>query len=211
MESYNCLSWLQHVPAEQRKQINMNVSAPPFSILCLNVTGDANLGNMMRTACLMGCKDFYIAGRKSWDKRYSVGAHHYMNVHHVPDVYTTIINTHHTIECSCGECKKIDTTQLISFLQTHPQNHTPVFIEQGGNSILDHTWRIGNAFPIFIYGNESHGIPYHVIQKVKAAIPDTAIVSVPQLGIMRSHNVATTCTIVLWEYTRKDLLMNPTN
>jgi tRNA(Leu) C34 or U34 (ribose-2'-O)-methylase TrmL len=58
---------------------------------------------------------------------------------------------------------------------------------------------------MFIYGNESHGIPYHVIQKIKTAIPDTMIVSVPQLGIMRSHNVATTCTIVLWEYARTGL------
>jgi tRNA G18 (ribose-2'-O)-methylase SpoU len=32
------------------------------------------------------------------------------------------------------------------------------------------------------------------------------VVSVPQLGIMRSHNVATACSIVLWEYNRQRLM-----
>lgn len=206
MEPYNCLSWLQHLPAEQRKQINMNTIAPHFSILCLNITGDANLGNMIRTACLMGCKTFYIAGRKAWDKRYSVGAHHYINVCYLPDVYNTTINTHHSIDCSCGECKKVNIDNLVSFLQE--KQLRPVFIEQGGMSILDKTWRVNHhdTQPIFIYGNESNGIPSVVIKQVKAALPDTSIVSVPQLGIMRSHNVATTCTLVLWEYARSDLV-----
>ena len=171
-----------------------------FSVLCLNVTGDANLGNMIRTSCLMGCKNFYIAGRKIWDKRYSVGAHHYMNVHHLPEIYHTTIDTHHNLDCKCGECKTIAVNNLIAFIKEIGMR--PVFIEQGGTNALEKTWKMGSTPPIFIYGNESNGIPMSVIREVKDAISDTTVVSVPQLGIMRSHNVATTCTITLWEFAR---------
>lgn len=180
------------------------MNSDSFSVLCLNVTKDSNIGNMIRTAGLLGCKHFFMAGRKKYDKRSTVGAHHYMNIQHLPGMYHTLINTHHTLDCDCGACKVVNTPALIDFIKS--TSLRPVFIEQGGMSVVNNTWKLGSDNPLFIYGNESHGIPMSVIHQVQKEIPETCVVSVPQLGIMRSHNVATTCTIVLWEYNRMRLM-----
>lgn len=196
---YNCLDWLKPASSSDRRAANQQMSND-IAILCLNVQGDANLGNMMRTACLFGAHTFYLAGRKKWDKRYSVGAHHYMDVVYLPDVFHVRIDTHHPLECTCGVCKTVDNTMLIDFLKN--KNYTPCFIEQGGTQICDPVWKHTIANPIFIYGNETNGIPQETLRQVRRAIPTTQILSIPQHGVMRSHNVATTCTIALWEYFR---------
>jgi tRNA G18 (ribose-2'-O)-methylase SpoU len=196
---WNCVSWLQSAPFEVRREINMNQRAPAtFSILCLNVTADSNIGNMIRTASLLGCKNFYTAGRRHWDRRSSVGAHNYMNMEHLPDVYSCEISTHHVLDCDCGSCKVVNIPALRAFIESH--GYTPIFIEQGGMNVLDKTWHSGVDNVLFIYGNEHHGIPRHVMREIGGTI-----VSIPQLGIMRSHNVGTTCAIVLWEFTRQHI------
>lgn len=201
---WNCAAWLQgSSDASRRKRINMGMAPGRFSMLCLNLTCDSNVGNMIRTACLMGCKNFYTAGRRKWDKRSAVGAHHYIDVVHLDDIYTCLIDTRHPIDCDCGICKIINVDALCSFIKSI--GTTPVFVEQGGVSVLDRSWTLGHDHVLFIYGNESHGIPLNVMKTVKEHIPETLVVSVPQLGVLRSHNVATTCSIVLWEYNRKML------
>lgn len=199
---YNCIDWFKHYPSEKRKEIHNHLT-DDFAVLCLNVCGDANLGNMIRTASLFGCHHFFLAGRKKWDKRYSVGAHHYMDVSFLPNIFDVTIDTHHDIECRCGGCKTINHDALVKFL--NDEMFTPVFIEQGGSIIQDDVWKKVVKRPIFIYGNETSGIPSSTIQFVKRAIPDTLVLSIPQMGIMRSHNVATTCSIVIWEYMRNKM------
>jgi len=201
---WNCVTWLQKSPCDVRRKINMQMSSDSFSLLCLNLTADSNIGNMIRTACLLGCKKFYTAGRRKWDKRSSVGAQNYMNIIHLENIYTCIIDTHHALECDCGECKIVNVDALTAFIRAI--GATPVFVEQGGMSVLEKSWKVGHSHVVFIYGNESHGIPRQVIHAVKHNIPETVVVSVPQLGIMRSHNVATACSIVLWEYNRQRLM-----
>jgi tRNA G18 (ribose-2'-O)-methylase SpoU len=202
---FNCIDWLKSYSDEERRDIN-NLMANDIAILCLNVQGDANLGNMIRTACLFGCKTFYLAGRKKWDKRYSVGAHHYMDVVHLPELYDVRIDTHHPIDCKCGDCKTLHADKLVEFLKTH--NYTPCFIEQGGTPVVDAVWKKLTERPIFIYGNESNGIPPSALHYVQQHIPNMHVLSVPQHGIMRSHNVSSVCTIVLWEYMRHSLSHN---
>jgi tRNA(Leu) C34 or U34 (ribose-2'-O)-methylase TrmL len=62
--------------------------------------------------------------------------------------------------------------------------------------------------PIFIYGNEHFGIPLETIRYIKKHIPDSRTLSIQQVGIMRSHNVTTACTLVIWEYVRQKLMDN---
>ena len=44
-----------------------------FSVGCINITGDLNIGMMIRSACLLGAENFYIFGRNKFDKRSTVG------------------------------------------------------------------------------------------------------------------------------------------
>lgn len=201
----NCISLFQDVECiHKRREIHHKICCDTkFDVMCFNVRGDINLGNMMRTSCLMGCKHFYLCGRKVWDKRFSVGAHHYMSVEFVPNIFSMTINTHHPIDCVCGTCKIVDVDAFCDFLING--SWRPVFVEQGGISVFDPSWKIldDDNRVLLIFGNESSGIPQHVIRSVKQLIPSACVVNVPQMGMMRSHNVATTCSIVLWELNRK--------
>jgi tRNA G18 (ribose-2'-O)-methylase SpoU len=54
-----------------------------FSVGCINITGELNIGMMIRSACLLGAENFYIFGRKKFDKRSTVGAEKYINIVYV--------------------------------------------------------------------------------------------------------------------------------
>ena len=199
---WNCRDWAKCFPASKRKEISLALTPNPdeFAILCLNVTGDQNLGTMIRTASLLGCTTFYIAGRKKWDKRLSVGAHHYINVVFLPDIYNIVIDTRHDHECKCGTCKTLNVPKFHDFIAKH--GYTPIFLEHGGENILEpsNPWRSIEK-PLFMFGNESFGIDPSIIQST----PNKHLLSIPQLGIMRSYNVATSLAIVVWEYQRMKL------
>lgn len=56
-----------------------------FSVLCLNIHQDINLGNCLRSFnAFLGTK-FYIYGKKHWDRRGAVGVHNYTKVTHLDD------------------------------------------------------------------------------------------------------------------------------
>ena len=61
-----------------------------FSVGCINVTGDLNIGMMIRSACLFGAENFYIFGRNKFDKRSTVGAENYINI--VQYVFDSMFN-----------------------------------------------------------------------------------------------------------------------
>lgn len=196
---YNCLDFYKPFSAEKRHDVHQAMTYD-YAVLCLNVKGDVNVGNMIRTACLMGCRRFYLAGRRKYDRRYSVGANHYIDVEYLPNIYDVVIDTHHEMDCACGLCKVVNCDKLVAFLKEY--GGTPCFVEQGGGNVLDPVWKRTVERPIFIYGNEQHGIPRGVMQYVRERVPGTEVLSIPQIGIVRSHNVATSCSLVLWEYVR---------
>ena len=53
------------------------------SVGMINIGGDFNFSTMVRNANFFGFKNVYhIAPRKKWDKRGSVGTHHYTSIVH---------------------------------------------------------------------------------------------------------------------------------
>lgn len=54
-----------------------------FSILVSNQFHDFNLGTVIRNANAFMAKEVIVWGRKSYDKRGTVGTHHYINLKHV--------------------------------------------------------------------------------------------------------------------------------
>jgi tRNA G18 (ribose-2'-O)-methylase SpoU len=153
-----------------------------YAICALNVTGDLNVSMMMRTASLLGVKDFYIFGRRIYDKRGTVGAQNYMNVHRIAGLKEDGVT--------------IDAEKFAEFITS--TGYYPVFIEQGGTDITEAS--IGGQWlvpPVFIFGNEGMGIPQEVID---ATPTPREIISIPQRGVLRSFNVAAAASIVMWEF-----------
>lgn len=151
-------------------QAAVRASQLPFSVAAFNITGDLNLGVIMRTAVLFGAKNFYIIGRKRYDRRSTVGAHHYINIDHIDP----------------------DETDPRHYLDRRGQ--MPIFVEQGGTDFRRVDARIYRMVhaktPCFIFGNEGMGIPPEYLK-------GSLVMSIPQRGVLRSLNVAASAAIII--------------
>jgi tRNA G18 (ribose-2'-O)-methylase SpoU len=156
-----------------------------FSVGCINITGELNIGMMIRSACLLGAENFYIFGRKKFDKRSTVGAEKYIN----------IVQYSYDEPLTADEQMARDIQEL-----NHDNKHYVVLCEQGGEVLrgkynwrgIEHPWH-----PLFIFGSESHGIPTTVSA---LGFPK---VSIPQVGVLRSFNVSAAMNIICWDYIRE--------
>ncbi len=172
------------IPVDKAKYFKI-----PVSILLLNLTGEMNIGMMVRTAAVMGCSKVYIIGRKKFDKRSTVGAEHYIDIEYITEGVS-----------GADHNKTIEEFDLLQFCQERDIH--PILIEQGGENIENFTFRDyirGEKHPCFVFGSESDGLPDH-IKALQNIIP---ILSIPQLGVMRSLNVSNACSIVVYDYIRK--------
>ena len=161
------------------------------SVLLFNVRTDGNIGMIIRQACLLGCKEVFICGKKQYDRRFTVGSHNYIQVTH----WNTPLHV------------QSDTVSPFHFKETVTYNveefiklagcFTPIFLEQGGKNIQEIQWKI-IEHPLLILGNESVGIPQDFINTVKKRMK-CITVSIPQCSVLRSMNVAIAGSIALWE------------
>lgn len=157
-----------------------------FGIAALNLTGDLNIGIMIRTASLLGAEKFFIFGRRQYDKRSTVGAHKYIDVERIGSIDGTSISK------VCLE-----------------NNYIPIFVEHGGCDVreldeaMKETWTHfrEDVKPLFIFGSESEGIPEDIIAYTLLYTPHIRL-SIPQRGVLRSYNVSSAMSIVVWEWSR---------
>ena len=194
----NVRSEYQGLEPEQLKKIQNGLSFN-CEVLLFNIRTSGNIAMIIRTACLMGCKQVIICGRKHYDKRFTVGAENYIPVNYIEKPLKVTIN-----------CKK--GTNPVEYIETYDYNveefikccegRTPVFLEQGGKDIRGISWKLVEN-PLVILGNESIGIPRDFIKSVKEVLPQTLTVSIQQYSVMRSLNVAVAASIVLWEINRQ--------
>ena len=162
---------------EENRQIQLT-DGNYFAVGIINVTGDLNVGMMIRTACLLGAEDVFVFGRKKIDKRSSVGAENYIPI------------SYYTYEDPLSmEDELIDDIQRLS------QGYTPVLVEQGGTPLQYHDHN-SIDYPLFLFGSESHGIP----EEVCKAFPNH--ISIPQWGVLRSYNVSSAMSMVCWDYVK---------
>ena len=55
----------------------------PYANLALNIQSNLNMGAMLRTSHLCGCRKMVIFGRRSYDKRSAVGVYNYIDVERI--------------------------------------------------------------------------------------------------------------------------------
>lgn len=160
-----------------------------FEIMLLNITGDINSGMLIRLGHLMGAQKIIILGRRKIDERTTVGAEHYQN-----------IEKHNGL----NEDLTINKEEFFKILDKN-KSYFPVFIEIGGKNLKKVKWKNEipkNSTPIFIFGNETRGISEEILQEAQARKLGT-IVSIPQKGVLKSFNVSTAASIVLWDYVKE--------
>ena len=157
----------------------------PFSVGAINITGELNVGMMIRSACLLGAENFYIFGRKKFDKRSTVGAEKYINI-----VQYTVDDPIHA------------DTEINERLMYLLKWNSVILCEHGGREIG--SYRTKQLYkeevdrPLFVFGSESHGLPEVVVNN-----EHFYKVSIPQRGVLRSFNVAAAMNIILWDYIKE--------
>lgn len=180
---YNVRDEFKDNSVEFNREICKNDSLG-YAVAALSLTGDLNVGIMIRTASLLGAEKFFIFGRRQYDKRSTVGAHKYIDVERPGEFsfdYLTKI---------CDE-----------------NDYIPVLVEQGGGDVREMEEAFSTSYirdhkPLFIFGSESEGIPKYIPEQIVNHFPKSLIFTIPQCGVLRSYNVSTAMSIVTWEWSR---------
>jgi len=145
----------------------------PASVGMINIGGDFNLSTMIRNANFFGFRSVHYVGKRKWDKRGSVGTHHYTPIYH-----------HKDEESFLAQCSG---RTLIAI-----ENNIPEYDDKTIN--LFH-YKFDNALePIFIFGEESKGLSNLILDRANV------ILTISNYGSVRSLNVGTTSGIVMGTY-----------
>lgn len=164
----------------EQNQFICHLERRTFSVGCINVAGDLNIGMMIRSACLMGAENFYIFGRKKFDRRSTVGAENYINI----------------VQCVFDDPIHADCLIRDELLKLRDK-HQILLCELGGLELgSTTTWKMFDN-PLFLFGSESHGIP----DCISRSFPSK--VSIPQRGVLRSFNVSAAMNIICWDYIKE--------
>lgn len=145
----------------------------PASVAMINVSGDFNLSTMIRNANFFGFRSVHYVGKKKWDKRGSVGTHHYTPMYHHKDEASFLM------QCS--------GRTLIAI-----ENNVPEYEDKTID--LFHYRFLNTLEPIFIFGEENKGLSNMILDRANV------ILTIPNYGSVRSLNVGTTSGIVMGIY-----------
>ncbi len=174
---YNVHTPFQGLGVEKVQTLSKGL-ALPFALMAYNLHGDVNIGMMMRTAVILGASDFYLVGRRRYDRRTEVGSRNYISLHR-----------HKTVDTQFFEDNKL----------------IPIALEQGGEALEEFSFKnyLPDSLPsgwkvCFIAGSESYGIPKSFLDKLGAPI-----LSIGQYGVIRSLNVSIAASILMYEYTKQ--------
>jgi tRNA G18 (ribose-2'-O)-methylase SpoU len=188
---YNVRDEYKENTYEQNVAITMSEQRR-FSVGCINITGELNIGMMIRSACLLGAENFYIFGRKKFDKRSTVGAEKYINI-----VQYTFDDPIHADEHILNQLKLL--------------KHPIIACEHGGAELgtidaINVYNSVRGLHPMFLFGSESHGIPQIILDRMDhTGYPDYEFsrISIPQRGVLRSYNVSAAMNIICWDYIKE--------
>jgi tRNA G18 (ribose-2'-O)-methylase SpoU len=157
----------------------------PWHTMAVNLTGDLNVGTVIRTSHCLGASSVIVVGRTKLDRRSLVGAEKYITV----EKYRTVT-----------EQFELKVDEIINIL--NEKNLTPIFCESGGISLPKIEWKIrfesitrSNRQPCLVMGNETGGIPAGLLE-LSNFLPNSFTASIPQRGVIRSLNVAVAHSVI---------------
>jgi tRNA G18 (ribose-2'-O)-methylase SpoU len=129
-----------------------------FSILLVNIDYDNNSGNIIRTANAMGAKEVILFGRRSFDRRSSMGTEFYMEFQQIKFV------------------EEID--------EALKEYDIVVGLENGvtTKNLIDYKWN-KNIKTLICLGQEGSGIPKEILDKCHDLVEIPQVGSVRSLNV----------------------------
>ena len=159
---------------------DLDSRANNFSIICSNLYNDFNIATCIRNANAFLAKRVFIYGSKQYDRRGTVGTHHYVRSVH---------------------CRTLD--RLVQGLDTLAEEVGPLHIVAVDN--IKNARRIDSyAWPkekhvVMVLGQEQVGVPEELLAMAQDCV------YIAQYGSVRSLNVGTASGVVMYDYCAKVL------
>jgi tRNA G18 (ribose-2'-O)-methylase SpoU len=178
---YNVRDEYQHMDVETIQTIARGCTLP-YRVCAVNVEGDLNVGMMARSASLLGAEKFYVFGRRKIDNRSLVGVQNYLDIQRIGAI---------------DEEEQVDFSKFVDLCAT--EKLFPILFETSGPPLTTVNWEsyfymAADKYKVcLVFGNESDGFPQEFLD---SPIPR---ISIPQLGVLRSFNVAAAASIVMWD------------
>lgn len=152
---------------------DLDAKRSPVVAICMNLTTDFNKASVVRAANAFLIHNVVLVGEKRFDRRGTVGTHHYEHISHQPDLtfVQDLIAEGYTVF-------PVDNVERFA--------PTPVFEV---------------ALPeksAFVFGEELKGLTEDEVQYCNGPM-----LYIPQYGSVRSINVAQAAAVVFYEYTRQ--------
>lgn len=180
---------LKHLSHEEHLILHEE-SRLPYAVACINLTGDLNVGSIIRSAALLGCETVFVYGRKKFDRRGTVGATKYQRVEQI-DI---------ELPDDLGDFPP-DLNYEILLQGLDNLGYTAFGLETGGPPISQIDFTAVQS-PCIVVGNENMGLPVYLRERLP-------LVSIPQTGIMRSLNVGVAAAIAMAEIQNQYLPTQP--
>lgn len=142
-------------------------------VMCSNEIKDFNWGSVVRSANSFGVREVVFTGRKAYNRRGTVGAHNYTDIKYLPS-----------------------TTEAIESYSE--MGYRIVAVEYDERYIMDnlqtYDW---SESSVILFGEEGRSLPSEILDQCDD------IVYVPMYGSVRSLNLASCATVVMYDYDTK--------
>jgi tRNA G18 (ribose-2'-O)-methylase SpoU len=152
---------------------DLEVKRNNFTVVCSNLYNDFNIANVIRNANAFLAKQVILYGSKQYDRRGTVGTHHYTNFLHTK-TFTELEDRIKVLRQTYGTLKVIGIDNV-----------------PGATAIDTFEWNT-NTHYVLAFGQEQVGIPTEILD-----ICDH-ILYIKQYGSVRSLNVGTASGIAMY-------------
>lgn len=182
--AFNVHDNLKHLTLAELQEVSKKDQLP-WHTMTINLTGDLNVGTIIRTSHLLGATSVIVVGRTKIDRRSMVGAENYITV----EKYRTV-----------NEQFDLKIEEIADIFEK--KKLTPIFCEAGGIALPKANWKtrieainLRGYQPCLVMGNETGGIPDDLLY-LSTVLANSFIISVPMKGVIRSLNVAAAHSII---------------
>jgi tRNA G18 (ribose-2'-O)-methylase SpoU len=147
-----------------------------FSVICCNIGNDFNIATIIRNANAFLAKEVVIYGNKKYDRRGTVGTHHYTNFRHVKSIDNLGSYIEEIVSQYEGKVKLLGIDNVCEAKDINAFDFDP------------------NVHYIMIFGQEQIGVPKDVLDMCDE------ILFIKMYGSVRSINVGTASGILMYAY-----------
>jgi len=166
----NVIDRYKNWPTESIKR-DLQRTANPFAVCMEHWQGDFNISTLIRNANAFNAKKVYYLGKKKYDRRGTVGAHHYVDLVFLNGGISELV-----------ELKNEYT--IVAIDNNVPNTH----------KLGEFDWNILEKPPLMVFGEEGVGLTDEVLK-----IADYSI-EISQHGSVRSLNVGTSSGILMYSF-----------